>query len=310
MMTWLRTTWLTFFLLPAIAIHPIAHADTQITTTTGMVADAVRVLTQGIDNLDIIQLMPSGVDPHLYQATQGDLKRLLNADMIVFNGLHLEANLQNAIVKVAKRTPVHAMAETLEHSHKNDLITNDQITDPHVWMAPRLWHATITPLAHFLTQHLPQYQAIIQHNARQYQQDIGELDQQIRQWMKQIPSKQRVLITAHDAFSYFGRDYGLQVESLQGLSTVSEFGLKDIHRLKQLIVQQQVPAVFVESSIPHRSVHALIEGVQQQGGHVTLGGELYSDALGEPGSAADTYLKMVAFNAHTIYTALSTQPNP
>lgn len=282
-----------------IGLSPLAHAQLKITVTTGMIADLVSHIAK--DKAKVQALMGVGVDPHLYKATQGDVRKLSRADIIFYNGLHLEGKLQPILQKMQRRKTVIAVTENFPETR---LITFDKLHDPHVWFDVSLWELAAKEVQKTLTEKDPKNAAFYQRNAEQYRSRLNELHQWVKQEMQKIPLAKRVLITAHDAFGYFGKAYDLEVMGLQGISTAGEFGLQDIKQLKDVIVARDISAVFVESSVSPKFIESLVKGVQAEGKQLRIGGELYSDAMGAKGSDADTYIKMVKHNVHTIRNGL------
>ncbi|MDG6778358.1 zinc ABC transporter substrate-binding protein [Thiomicrorhabdus sp. zzn3] len=277
-----------------------ANAQLNIVTTTGMIAD----LTQNIggDKVKVTALMSSGVDPHLYKATQGDLRKLLRADLIFYNGLHLEGKMQDVFEKMARKKPVYAISAELPPERLRHFDTHP---DPHIWFDVQLWKQAGQYILKMLSQHQPDARKSFEHNAQRYFQQLDDLDQWVRQQMATIPQNQRILITAHDAFGYFGQAYSVKVMGLQGISTAAEFGLQDMKQLKDVIVNNGVKAVFVESSVSPRFIESLMKGVRAEGHELKIGGELYSDAMGLPGTPEGHYLGMVRHNVNTLVHALS-----
>lgn len=283
--------------------HTPDHSQAvQIVTTTGMIADAVRNIV-GADAA-VTALMGPGVDPHLYKATQGDLEKLSDADIIVYNGLHLEGKMGDVLERLAGSRPVIAVAELLP---QQDLMQADDFADsfdPHIWFDVALWRAALGHLADSLQRILPAHAADSRSNAEGYLAALDSLDAETRSAIASITEEQRLLITAHDAFGYFGRAYGIEVRGLQGISTVSEFGLRDRADLVKLISQRQIKAIFVESSVSPRAIEAVVEGCRQHGHAVLIGGELYSDAMGAAGTPEGNYIGMVRANVTAIVNAL------
>lgn len=274
-------------------------APLNIVTTTAMIADLVQNI--GGKHVNVTALMGSGVDPHLYKATQGDLRRLSQADIIFYNGLMLEGKMQSVFEKMAKNKPVFAISDTLP---KSQLLFHDNHPDPHIWFDLALWHqAGLRVLAH-LQQQDPAHKADYQAQANAYLAQMTQLDTWVKNQVEQIPASQRILITAHDAFGYFGQAYGLKVMGLQGVSTASEFGLQDLKRLKDIIIAQNIKAVFIESSVSPRLIQSLVEGAKAQGHPLSIGGELYSDAMGLADTPTGTYFGMVKHNVTTLVNAL------
>ncbi|QKI88843.1 metal ABC transporter solute-binding protein, Zn/Mn family [Thiomicrorhabdus xiamenensis] len=282
-----------------IGLSPLAHAQLKITVTTGMIADLVNQIAK--DKAKVQALMGVGVDPHLYKATQGDVRKLSRADIIFYNGLHLEGKLQPILQKMQRRKTVVAVTENFPEKR---LIAFDKLHDPHVWFDVSLWELAAQQVQKTLATKDPQNAAFYQRNAEQYRTRLNELHQWVKQEMQKVPQAKRVLITAHDAFGYFGKAYDLEVMGLQGISTAGEFGLQDIKQLKDVIVARDISAVFVESSVSPKFIESLVKGVQAEGKQLRIGGELYSDAMGVKGSDADTYIKMVEHNVHTIRNGL------
>ncbi|MBN2647067.1 MAG: zinc ABC transporter substrate-binding protein [Thiotrichales bacterium] len=276
-----------------------ALAQLKITTTTGMIADLVQNIAQ--DKAEVQALMGVGVDPHLYKATQGDIRKLARADIIFYNGLHLEGKMQSIFDKMARTQTVVAVTESIP---ENNLIRYDQLHDPHVWFDVTLWQLVAQKVAKTLIEKDPKNAAVYQRNLELYQTKLAELHTWVQTEMAKVPLPKRLLITAHDAFGYFGRTYGLEVTGLQGISTAGEFGLQDIKQLKDLIVKRGIEAVFVESSVSPKFIESLVKGVQAEGRSLQIGGELYSDALGPKDSSAADYLGMVRHNVNTIRAGL------
>lgn len=267
-----------------------------------MITDATRVI--GGEHVEVIGLMGPGVDPHLYKATQGDLERLSSADLILYNGLHLEGKMADVLVKMATKVPTVRVTESIPESELREPPEFQGQYDPHVWFDVRLWMKVVERIRDALIDHDPEHQEDYRANAAQYLAELRELDAYARERIATIPRDRRVLITAHDAFGYFGRAYDIEVMGLQGISTASEYGAQDLARLVDVIVQRQVKAVFVESSISPKSIEALVRGVEGRGGQVKIGGQLYSDAMGEAGTPEGTYVGMVRHNVNTITEAL------
>lgn len=277
-------------------------AQWKVTATTGMVADLVSNV--GGEHVYVTQLMGPGVDPHLYKASQGDIKRIEEADIIFYSGLHLEGKMQEIFEKMSKEKPVVAVTTAIPESELlADPETPNQY-DPHVWFDVSMWAKTIDVVRDELSKLDPTHQADYQANAEAYRQQLNELHQYAKQHITRIPQEQRVLVTAHDAFAYFGRAYEIEVMGLQGISTASEYGLKDVQQLVDTLVSRNIKAVFVESSVPKASIEAVVEGAKAKGHTVVIGGELFSDAMGEPGTAEGTYIGMVKHNVDTIVQAL------
>lgn len=274
----------------------------SIVTTTGMIEDAVKNIVK--DSADVQALMGPGVDPHLFKATQGDLERLTQADVIFYNGLHLEGKMGEVLSKLGVRKPVVAVADQIDTAKLKSAPNYGYAIDPHVWFDVSLWtEAVIT--AKKAMQEIDSANAdYYEQNAKAYIAELEALHLWVKEEIDKIPADQRILITAHDAFGYFGEAYNIEVRGLQGISTLSEYGLKDVSDLVNFIVKNQIKAVFVETSVPQRAINAVVEGCKERGFDVKIGGNLYSDAMGEKGTPEGTYIGMVRANVNTIVNAL------
>ena len=290
-------TLLTSFSLSAQARKPL-----NIVATTGMIADAARQI--GGDLVEVKGLMGPGVDPHAYRQTRTDILAMTKADLVLWHGLYLEAQMEDFMRQLAARRNVVAVAETLP---KDLLLSHESYTDkhdPHVWMTPALWSQVVTAIGEALIEAMPDERETLQANAARHLQDIAALEDYTAKVLATIPAGSRVLLTAHDAFNYFGRAYDFEVLGIQGISTESEAGLSRIAELVDLMVARKIGAVFVESSVSDRNVRAIIEGAAARGHDVRVGGELFSDAMGEPGAYEGTYIGMIDHNATLITRAL------
>ncbi len=275
----------------------------QIVATTGMVADMVRSVAG--DRCKVTALIGSGVDPHLYKPTRADVKRLLIADAVFYSGLHLEGRMTEAFTNLERGgKTVVALADSLPQDLLLHPADEDGHWDPHVWMDVSLWSRCLPSIEQSLINLLPEYAADFRQRTASAQEQLAELDTRIETAIQSIPRDQRVLITAHDAFGYFSRRYGIEVRAIQGVSTESEAGVGDINQLVSFIVKHQIPAVFVESSVNSKTVQAAQEGAAARGFQVRIGAELYSDAMGSPGTYEGTYLGMMDANATRITQAL------
>ncbi len=270
--------------------------------TTGIVADAVSRV--GGDQVSVVSLMGPGVDPHLYKASQGDIARLGTADIIFYNGLNLEGKMSEVLRKMSRSRPVVPVADAVPADQLREPPEFKGHPDPHVWFDVSLWSHAVRAVARALGEHDPAHAGIYERRAQAYLAELAELHDWCRLQVAALPESRRVLVTAHDAFGYFGRAYGLEVLGLQGISTVAEYGLNDVGRLVDTITRRRVRAVFVESSVPRRSIEAVLQGCRARGHPVALGGQLFSDALGEPGTPEGTYVGMVRHNVNTIVGAL------
>jgi manganese/zinc/iron transport system substrate-binding protein len=271
--------------------------------TTGMIGDLVREI--GGDRIRPEVLMGPGVDPHLYKATREDIARLLRADLVFYNGLLLEGKMADAFVRVARSgKPVYAVTELLPEDQLIEPAGADGHYDPHVWMDPRRWSRAAELIAEKLIARDAVGAATYRRNLAALQDRIRKLDAYAEQAIASIPERQRVLVTAHDAFNYFAVRYGIEVLGIQGLSTESEAGLRRIQELVEVLVVRRVPAVFVETSVSDRNVLALVEGAAARGHRVVVGGALFSDAMGSPGTYEGTYIGMIDHNVTIIARAL------
>lgn len=284
----------------ADGVHtPTDTGRLRIVATVGMVADVVRNVAG--ERAQVVGLIGTGVDPHLYLPSRDDVAQLARADVVFYSGLHLEGKLTDVLVRTGRSRPVHALAEAVPEGQRLD--EQGQV-DPHVWMDASLWTHAVRAAAQRLAEHDPAHAAEYAQRAEAYAAELMALHAYGQQVMATLPPQRRVLITSHDAFRYFGRAYGLEVMGVQGLSTESEAGLRDINRLVDLIVERGVSAVFVESSVPRKSVQALIEGARRRGHEVLIGGELFSDAMGPEGTYEGTYLGMIDHNLTVVARAL------
>lgn len=274
-----------------------------ITCTTGMVADIVRNVAG--DEADVAQLMGSGVDPHLYQATRSDIAALLRSDAIFFNGLMLEGKMADALIKVSRK--VQHVYQVTDLEDKSFLLEPPEFQghyDPHVWMDPSIWKRCAGVVAESMAEFDPPNAGLYRSNYEAYAAKLDALDAYAQRCFASIPERSRVLVTAHDAFNYMGRRYGLEVRGIQGISTESEAGIEDINRLVDLLVSREVKAVFVETSVSDKNVRSLVEGAKARGHQVTVGGNLFSDAMGTAGTYEGTYIGMIDHNVTVITRAL------
>ncbi len=273
----------------------------KITTTTTMLKDLIRTI--GGDKVEVINLMGEGVDPHLYNASAGDVEKLANADVIIYGGLHLEGKMGDIFGKLENSGKnILDVGSTLD---KNLLIFEAENTpDPHVWFNTDLWLLEAEAVAAKLSDADPENKEYYMSNLESYKKEINDLTGYIVRRINEIPESKRVLITAHDAFGYFAEQFGLEVKSIQGISTDSEAGTKDISELADFIVKREIKAVFIESSVPRKTIESLQEAVKARGWEVKIGGELYSDSLGDKEHDTDTYIKTVKKNVDVITEAL------
>jgi manganese/zinc/iron transport system substrate-binding protein len=275
----------------------------NVVTTTTMITDLVKNI--GGDSINVQGLMGSGVDPHLYKASEGDVSKLVNADIIFYNGLHLEGKLVEVSEKMgsATKTPI-ALAYELD---KSTLIGSDYFAsnyDPHVWFDINYFGLFAEKVAKVLTEQDPKNAELYAKNMTSYLMNLKMLHEKVNTKIAQLPKEKRILVTAHDAFNYFGKAFDFEVVGLQGLSTATEAGVKDVQKLAAFIIEKNIKAVFVESSVPKRTIEALQAAVKSKGHDVEIGGTLYSDALGTKGTIEGTYIGMFEYNVNTIVNAL------
>lgn len=274
----------------------------DVVATTGMIADIASVI--GGDRLRVVSLMGPGVDPHLYKATKGDVDQLEKADLILYNGLFLEGKMADVFESMGGRVPTIAVAESIDSALLRHAAEFQGHPDPHVWFDVALWSQVVARVGQELAVRDSVNAGFYQEQTSRYLDSLAVLDLWVKSEIQTIPQEHRVLVTAHDAFGYFGLAYGLEVRGLQGISTVTEAGLYDVTAMVDILVSRQVPAVFVESSVPRKAIEAVVEGCRDRGHEVRIGGELFSDAMGQAGTPEGTYLGMVRHNVRTITQAL------
>jgi manganese/zinc/iron transport system substrate-binding protein len=272
----------------------------NVVTTTGMIEDAVKNVAGNQAN--VVSLMGPGVDPHLYKATQGDLAKLTTADVVFYNGLHLEGKMGEVLEKLGRTKTVVAVAGQIPEAKLRTVA--DGVHDPHIWFNVDLWKEAVKAIATTLSEADTAHANLYRTNASRYLSQLDSLHAAISNTLNTLPPQQRVLITAHDAFGYFGDAYGVEVRGLQGISTVSEFGLRDVTELVNFIIERKIKAIFVETSVSEKSINAVIEGCKEKNWEIKIGGSLYSDAMGQPGTTEGTYVGMVAKNVTVIVEAL------
>lgn len=274
----------------------------QITTTIGMIKDIVNEV--GGEHVAVVGLMKSGVDPHLYKASQGDIQKLEEANIIFYNGLHLEGKMIDIFEKMAKKKTTIAVSKDISEDQLRGWDDGTEGHDPHIWFNVKHWITATKTVRDELIKYDPDHKEDYQTNADAYIKKLEELDQYAEDKIASIPEQTRVLVTAHDAFGYFGDRYGIEVMGLQGISTASEYGSKDVSELRDFLVANKIKAVFMESSVPKKAINAVVEGAKKKGHNVKIGGELFSDAMGEEGTPEGTYIGMVRHNVDTIVDAL------
>ena len=302
----MRNIYLAIILLAVLSSCKPGTEDNgklKVVTTTTMIPDLVKNI--GGDHIVVNGLMGAGVDPHLYKASEGDVTKLYNADIIFYNGLHLEGKLVEVFEKMEQQDKTQiGLAEYLDPS---GLIGSDYFAsnyDPHVWFNIQYFRQFAEKIAEILAEKDPENAESYRENLKTYNEKLTALEAEIREVIETLPAEQRILVTAHDAFNYFGQAYNFEVVGLQGLSTATEAGVQDVQRLSEFIMTNKVKAIFVESSVPRRTIEALQQAVKSKGFEVEIGGSLYSDALGNPGTEEGTYLGMFRYNVNTIVNAL------
>lgn len=294
--------------LPLTAARALAQPPLKVVATTGMIADAARQV--GGDLVQVRALMGPGVDPHSYRQTRTDIVAMTRADLVLRHGLYLEAQMEDFFADLGRKRRVAAVAAALP---RDLLRAHDDYADkfdPHVWMVPDLWRRVVGQVRQALTDARPEAADVFAANAGAHLADLDRLAEYARTSLAKVPEPARVLVTAHDAFGYFGAAYGFEVVGIQGISTESEAGLNRIAELVDLLVSRKIASVFVESSVSDRNIRALIEGAAARGHAVRIGGELYSDAMGPDGSYEGTYIGMIDHNVTVIAGALGADVPP
>jgi len=275
----------------------------NVVTTTGMISDVVKHV--GAGRVKVTALMGPGVDPHLYKASEGDVSRMSNADIIFYNGHHLEGKMTEIFEKMSRRIPTIAVTEGI---HDHLLLSPPEFEgakDPHLWFDVTLWIQVTEDIRDALINLDPKNMAVYWFNTEDYLEKLTELQRYVKEKSNKIPLEQKILITAHDAFNYFGRAYDFIVRGLQGISTATEAGTADVQDLATYIVDNEIRAIFIETSVPERNIQALQEAVKSKGYEVVIGGKLFSDAMGNADTEQGNYIGMVKHNIDTIVNALS-----
>lgn len=274
----------------------------KVVTTTNILADVVSQI--GGDKIALESFMGPGVDPHLYKASEGDVMRLYKADIVFYNGLHLEGKLADIFDKMKQRKNMVSLGDFLP---KNKLISSKNFGgnyDPHVWFNVSFFKIFAETITKELSAIDPENAGYYENNNRNYQEALGHLEVRLKDIIATLPKEKRILVTAHDAFSYFGRTYGFTVVGLQGISTATEAGVRDVRSLTSFIIDNDIKAIFIENSIPRRTIEALQAAVRARGHEVEIGGTLFSDSLGNPDTEEGTYIGMFSYNVQTIINAL------
>ncbi|MDO4711792.1 MAG: zinc ABC transporter substrate-binding protein [Peptostreptococcaceae bacterium] len=275
----------------------------KVIATTTMLADLSQVI--GKDRVEVKGLMGAGIDPHLYQASAGDVTLMQEADVVVYNGLHLEGKMGEIFEELASKDKnVISIENGLDHGKLLMAEDEPNVHDPHIWFDASIWKDAAKVVADGLAAADPDGKDSYEANLAAYLKELDDVDAYIKGRVEEIPAESRVLVTAHDAFQYFGKAYGIEVQGLQGVSTEAEAGTGDVSALADFIVERKIKAIFVESSVPTKTIEALQSAVKAKGFEVTIGGELYSDSLGDPGTEHGTYIGTMKANIDTIVNAL------
>jgi manganese/zinc/iron transport system substrate-binding protein len=285
------------------AVTEAAKVPFQVCATVGMISDIVRNVVG--ERADVEGIIGEGVDPHLYKPTTTDIKAMQSADVIFYSGLMLEGKMGDVLVRVARSgKPVFAVTQEILDQGEYVLTDESEHYDPHVWMDVRGWIMAVDVVAKGLSEYDAEGAGIYAANAAAYKAELEKLDAYTKQVISSIPEEKRVLVTAHDAFNYMGRAYGIEVRGIQGISTESEAGVRDIEELVSFLAARKIPAIFVESSVSDKNIRALAEGAKAKGHTVAIGGKLFSDAMGMSGTYEGTYIGMIDHNVTTIARAL------
>ena len=281
---------------------PSTTGKLRVVTTIGMITDIVRNV--GGDRVAVIGLMGPGVDPHLYKPSAGDVQKLNSANLIFYNGLHLESKMGDILAKMSGGPKTVAVTDAIDRTLLLKPPEFEGQYDPHLWFDVTLWMKAVESVRDGLSESDPDSTVIYGNNAKHYLAKLTELHAHVQSQAERVPPQQRVLVTAHDAFNYFGNAYGFEVRGLQGISTATEAGIADVQALATFIAERRIPAIFVESSVSSRSLKAVKAAVKSKGFNVEIGGELFSDAMGNAGTPEATYIGMVRHNIDTIVRAL------
>jgi manganese/zinc/iron transport system substrate-binding protein len=277
-----------------------------VVTTTNLIRDVVQNV--GGDDIRVVSLMGPGVDPHVYRATPRDFRRMERSDLVLYNGLYLEGRLSEILDRLGDQS--RAVTGSIPRDKLIDATDFGGVYDPHVWFDAELWTYVVKDVRDALTKLLPDREEDFARRAEQYKRELMELHEYAKDRIRNIPEERRIMITAHDAFQYFSRAYDIEVRGLQGLSTATEFGIQDVTRMVSLIIQRNIPAIFIETGVSTRAIESVIAGVRERGYEVQLGGELFSDSMGALGTPEGTYAGMFRHNVETIVIALSNELSP
>lgn len=297
-------SFVSFILLTVLTISCSTNTTSstskkKIVVTTGMIEDAVKAIVG--DKADVEALLGPNSDPHMAKASKGDLRLIQSADIIIKNGLHLEGKLGDALEEYSHNTPVYNVTDGID---KIDLMETTGVHDPHIWFNIRIWRDGISAIGQAIIKEDTVHADFYQKNLTNYLAQLDELDLYIKKQINAIPVNKRILITAHDAFRYFGKEYQIKVIGIQGISTLSQTSLKRRTELSQLIIDNKIQAIFPEASVRDNQVKALLEDCQSKGYQLKTGNTLYSDALGEKGTEAGDFIGMVKYNVRNILSAI------
>ncbi|MGH1576249.1 metal ABC transporter solute-binding protein, Zn/Mn family [Planktotalea sp.] len=302
-MTFDRRKFLVATVASALAPQFASASDKlNIVATTGMIADTARQI--GGNHVEVQALMGPGVDPHAYRQTRSDIAAMTRTDLVLWHGLYLEAQMEEFLVKLGRRRASIPVAEAMPRESLISHADYDGRFDPHVWMVPNLWREVAHSIAKAMSDARPALAKTFTANLARFEAELDALQAYGETTLATVPEAARVLLTAHDAFGYFGREFGYEVIGIQGISTESEAGLNRISSLVDMLVERKIAAAFVESSVSDRNIRALIEGAAAQNHTVAIGGELFSDAMGEDGTYEASYIGMIDHNITTIARAL------
>ena len=280
----------------------IAERRVRVVTTTNLITDLARKV--GGDRVEVTGLMGPGVDPHLYKATAGDVRVLVEADLILYGGLELEGKMEDVFAKLARQRPTVAVSSAIPRARLRSEPGFADRYDPHVWFDVDLWRHAVTATRDALIDVDPAHRRTYERNAAAYDAELVRLDRWVAEQVARIPAGRRVLVTSHDAFQYFGRRYDVDVEAIQGISTVTEATTADVERVARVIAERQVSAVFLESSVPPQTIEAVLASARRQGQEAVVGAELFADAAGEEGTPEGTYAGMIRHNVDALVRGL------
>ena len=274
----------------------------HIVTTTGIIEDCVANIV--MDSCEVTALMGPGTDPHIYKPTPGDVELLDEADVIIANGYHLEGKMSEMLQKYAKEKPVIFISDGISDDKSIKSADFDDAHDPHLWFDPSIWLTGLSYVADEMGKLDSNSAEYFKANFKSYEKQVNAADLEIKKLMVSVDSSKRILVTSHDAFSYFGRYYDVRVKGIQGVSTLSEVGLREISDMVDFVIANKLKSIFIETSTSEKTAQSIVDGCRDKGYEVLLSGPLYSDALGEPDMEAGTYIGMIKANAVAISQGL------